>query len=89
MQRRNLVAKRLAAAGGHQDKRIRSFDDALDYLLLPGPKRVIAKYVCKRATERVIQSARGEIFFNYMLIVLNICLFRYELLMYFYSARTS
>jgi len=39
MQRRNLVAQRLASAGGHQHKGIAPFQQAFDDLLLMGTER--------------------------------------------------
>jgi hypothetical protein len=49
----DLVAQRLAAAGGHEHERIAARDDVLDDLLLTGPERVV--------TEHPVQDLKGGI----------------------------
>ena len=49
MQRRHLIAERLAATGGHQYERAAPVDDVLDDLALVGPELVVAEDVAKRA----------------------------------------
>jgi len=44
-QRRNLVAQRLAAAGGHQHQRILAGDQAVDDIFLLKTKRVVTEAV--------------------------------------------
>ena len=57
-QRRNLVAERLAAAGGHEDKRVSARDHLLDDLRLLAAKRGIAVGRSQHA-QRFIAARRG------------------------------
>jgi hypothetical protein len=45
VQSRDLITQRLTAAGGHQDKGVLAPDEAVNDLLLGGPKGGVAEYL--------------------------------------------
>jgi len=49
-ERRNLVAQRLAGAGGHQHQRIAAGDDVIDDGRLVAAERVVAEHVAQHGT---------------------------------------